>query len=180
LALAIAYGLARGSSFEKGLWMGKKNSILCKTIGCIFLSAMSGCAIVEPSRPADRAVVESQIGPIAVEARGFAGGLTHAEFTHLVLAGVKQGCPQRVELVASHALPPSLSMVWSIERAGTRPPAVIITVRLLSDSHPVGFSVAWTHPRDIAPHVVFEYVVAGITCSLFTKAGFLQPSSGDD
>ena len=160
--------------------MGKKSLILGKTIGYIFLSAMSGCAIVEASRQADRAVVESQIGPIAVEARGFAGGLTHSGCTHLVLAGVKQGCPQRVELVASPAVPSSLSMVWSIERAGTRPPAVIITVRLLSGSHPIGFLVAWTHPRDIAPHAVFEPVVAGITCSLFTTAGFLQPSSGDD
>ena len=160
--------------------MGRKILTSNKTLGYVLLFAMSGCAIIQPPRPADRAVVESQIGPVTVEARRFAGGLTSAQFTHLVLAGVKLGCPKSIEVVVSPAVPPSLSMVWSIKRVGTRPAAVIITVRLLSGSHPVGFSVSWARPRDVAPHVGFKHVVAGITCSLFAKAGFLQPSSGDD
>ena len=135
--------------------------------------------MVQPPYPVDRTVVESQVGPLVVETHGFAGGLTSSQFAHWVNEGVKRGCPRKAGLIKAPSVPPALSMVWSIERAGSRPPSVTVTARLLNGAHPVSFSATRTEPPGRVPHAVFKRVVADIACSLFLEAGYLRPASPD-
>ena len=131
-----------------------------------------------PPRPAARAFVDTQAGPVGVEVHGFAGGLTNSEITRLVKAGMKQSCPGRAPSELDRVAGPSLSIIWEVVGAGVRPPAVIITGRLLNNGHQVSFAFDRTLPPDTSPDVVFEYAISGVTCALFRKAGFLVASPG--
>ena len=145
----------------------------------ILLLLVGGCSFAAPLYPAEqhiaeRHIVETQAGPISVEVHGLAGGLTNNDLTRLVNAGIKQGCPDPVRPGVLAAARPSLSMIWDVEPAGTPHPSVMVTARLDSDDHPVSFAFDRTISPDAAPYAVFEYSIAGVTCSLFRKAGYLS------
>jgi hypothetical protein len=134
---------------------------------------IGGCTSVEP-RPAEQHSVETKAGRSFVEVHGVAGGLTNSGLTKLVEAGIKQGCPGPVPPGIRAIAGPSLSMIWNVNDAGSPHPSVIVTARLLSAGHLVSFAFDRTISPGTAPHAVFEYAIAEVTCSLFRKAGYLS------
>jgi hypothetical protein len=51
---------------------------------------------------------------------------------------------------------------------------VTIAARLFNAGHQVSFAFGHTLPPDVAPNVVFEYAISGVTCALLSKAGYLD------
>jgi hypothetical protein len=154
------------SALSKGAITHYLNGMLLLLVG--------GCSFAATLYPVERHTVETQAGPISVEVHGLAGGLTNNDLTRLVNAGIKQGCPGPVPPGVLAAAGPSLSMIWNVEPAGTPHPSVMVTARLDSDDHPVSSTFDRTISPDTAPYAVFEYSIAGVTCSLFRKAGYLS------
>jgi hypothetical protein len=138
----------------------------------LVLLLASSCA-ARPSEPEPR-VVQTQVGPIGLEVRGFVGGLTNADAARLVQAGVVEACPGRVSSHPVEVGGPTLSMIWHLDDAGGPSPTIIIAARLFDAGHQVSFAFDHTLPPDVAPNVVFEYAVSGVTCALFSKAGYLN------
>jgi hypothetical protein len=98
----------------------------------------------------------------------------------LVQVGVVEACPGRVSSHLGEAGRPPLSMIWHLDDGGGRSPTATIAARLFNAGHQVSFAVDHILPPDVAPNVVFEYTVSGVTCALFSKAGYLadaQPMS---
>jgi hypothetical protein len=65
-------------------------------------------------------------------------------------------------------------MIWHLQDLGGRPPTVTIAARLFNTGHQVSFAFDHTLPPDVAPDAVFERAVSGVTCVLFSKAGYLN------
>jgi hypothetical protein len=138
----------------------------------LVLLLVSSCT-ARPAEPEPR-VVQTQVGPIALEVRGFVGGLTDVDVTRLVQAGVVEACPGRGSSHPGDVGGPPLSMIWHLGDGGGRPPTVTITARLFNAGHQIGFVFNHILSPDVAPKVAFEYAVSGVTCALFSKAGYLN------
>jgi hypothetical protein len=108
-------------------------------IALVLLLATSCTARPSASEPS---VVQTQVGPIGLEVRGFVGGLTNVNATRLVQAGVVKTCPERV---SSHPGERPLSMIWHLADGGGRLPTVTITARLFNAGHQIGFRIR-PHP----------------------------------
>jgi hypothetical protein len=138
----------------------------------------SGCTAL-PLAPEPR-VLQTQVGPIGVQVRGFVGGLTNADAARLVQAGVVEACPGRGSTHPGEAGGPQLSMIWHLNDAGGPSPTVTIAARLFNTGHQVSFAFDHTLSPDVAANGVFAYAVSGVTCDLLSKAGYLggaQPMS---
>jgi hypothetical protein len=141
--------------------------------GIALVLLLASSCTARPSEP-ERRVVQTQVGPIGVEVRGFGGGLTNVDVTRLVQAGVVEACPGRVSSHLGDVSGPPLSMIWHLDDGGGGSPMVTIAARLFNAGHQVSFAFDHTLPPDVAPNVVFEYVVGGVTCALLSKAGYLN------
>jgi hypothetical protein len=144
--------------------------------GIVLVLLLASNCTARPSEP-ERRVVQTQVGPIGVEVRGFGGGLTNVDVTRLVQAGVVEACPERVSSHPGDGGGPPLSMIWHLGDGGGQLPTVTITARLFNAGHQIGFAFDHTLPPDVAPNVVFEYAVSGVTCALFSKAGYLNDAA---
>jgi hypothetical protein len=111
--------------------------------------------------------------PIGLEVHGFVGGLTNAEVTRLVKAGVAEGCAGDVLPPLSDGAGPPLSIIWHLDENGVGSRTVIITGRLFDSGRVVSFSFGRTFLPGAVPAAAFKYAVRSVTCSLLTKAGFL-------
>jgi hypothetical protein len=142
--------------------------------GIIVLALLlaSSCTALSPAP--EPHVLRTQVGPIGVQVRGFVGGLTNVDAARLVQAGVVEACLGRVSAHPGDAGGPSLSMIWHLDEAGGRFPTVTIAARLFNAGHQVGFAFDHALSPDVAPNIVFEYAVSGVTCALFSKAGYLN------
>jgi hypothetical protein len=138
----------------------------------LVLLLASNCT-ARPSEAEPR-VVQTQVGPIGVEVHGFGGGLTNVDVTRLVEAGVVEPCRGRVSSHLGDVSGPPLSMIWHLDDGGGGAPMVTIAAHLFNAGHQVSFAFDHTLPPDVAPNVVFEYAVGGVTCALFSKAGYLD------
>jgi hypothetical protein len=141
--------------------------------GMALVLLLASSCTARPSQP-DPRVLQTQVGPIGVEVRGSAGGLTNAGVTRLVQVGVVGACPGRVSSHSGDVGGPPLSMIWHLQDLGGRPPTVTIAARLFNAGHQVSFAFDHTLPPDVAPDAVFERAVSGVTCALFSKAGYLN------
>lgn len=141
--------------------------------GIALVLVLASSCTARPSEPEPR-VVQTQVGPIGVEVHGFVGGLTNADVTRLVQVGVVEACPGRVSSRLGDVSGPPLSMIWHLDDGGGRPPMVTIAARLFNAGHQVSFAFGHTLPPDVAPNVVFEYAISGVTCALLSKAGYLD------
>jgi len=118
-------------------------------------------------------IVESQIGPVVVEMQGSAGGLPDAELRRLVVTGVKYGCSSEVSRHIRRAAGPPFVMIWDVVRSGAVHPMVTLSAHLLRGGRQIGFAFTQSISPGAAPPVVFESAVAGVTCAVFMKAGYL-------
>ena len=141
--------------------------------GIVLVLLLASSCNGRPSEP-ERRVVQTQVGPIGLEVRGFGGGLTNIDVTRLVQAGAVEVCPERVSSHPGDVGGPPLSMIWHLDDGGGGSPMVTIAARLFNAGHQVSFAFDHTLPPDVAPNVVFEYVVGGVTCALLSKAGYLN------
>jgi hypothetical protein len=141
--------------------------------GMALLLLFASSCTARSSEP-DPRVLQTQVGPIGVEVRGFVGGLTNVGITRLVQVGVAKACPGQVSSHPGDVGGPPLSMIWHLEDRGGRSPTVTIAVRLFNAGHQVSFAFDNTPSPDVAPEVVFEHAVSGVTCTLFSKAGYLN------
>jgi hypothetical protein len=141
--------------------------------GIALVLLLASSCTARPSEPEPR-VVQTQVGPIALEVRGFVGGLTNVGVTRLVQAGVVEACPGRVSSHPGDVGGPPLSMIWHLVNGAGRPPTVTIAARLFNAGHQVSFAFNHILSPDVAPNVAFEYAVSGVTCDLFSKAGYLN------
>jgi hypothetical protein len=132
----------------------------------------TSCA-ARPSEP-DPRVLQTQVGPIGVEVRGSVGGLTNVDVTRLVQVGVAEACPGRVSSHPGDVSGPPPSMIWRLADWGGRLPTVTIAARLFNAGHQVSFAFDHTLPPDVVPDAVFERAVSGVTCALFSTAGYLN------
>jgi hypothetical protein len=143
------------------------------------VALVSGCTNIDRSTAADRPVIQSQAGPIAIEVvSNGAAGIPDSEVTKLVETGVRQGCRGETDDRIRVAADPMLAMRWEIQRTGPRP-LVIVTASLFSETRRVGFAFDRVLSPNAAPDVVFEYAVASLTCALYRKAGYLTDARPD-
>jgi hypothetical protein len=99
--------------------------------GIALVLLLAGSCIALPSEPEPR-VLQTQVGPIGAEVRGFIGGLTNVDVTRLVQAGVVEACPGRVSSYLGEVGRPPLSMIWHLDDGGGRSTTATIAARLLA------------------------------------------------
>jgi hypothetical protein len=138
----------------------------------LILLLASSCA-ARPAEPEPR-VVQTQVGPIALGVRGFVGGLTNVDVSRLVQAGVAETCPGRVSSHPADMDGSPISMIWDLANGAGRAPTVTIAARLFNAGNQVSFEFNHIASPDVAPYAVFEYAVSAVSCTLFSKAGYLN------